>query len=325
VSSARNALGLLAVLVTVAVLAPLAAPYAPTRVFRDFLHAPPMPPRPSAGLGVYPLHLESRIDKRFVEDRSRTVPLPWIGHSPDPVFLMGADASGRDVLSRLLAGSRVSLGLALLAVVGTMVMGSLAGTVAGARGGWLDEVVMRVSDFVLVLPALYVVLVLRAALPLVLAPSTIFALMSGILTLVGWPVVARAVRGVVAREGQREYVAAARALGAGSGRILLRHLWPATAGVVAVQATLLLPAFILAEATLSYLGLGFPDSVPSWGTMLAEAGDVNAIARFPWTLAPAGAIFAVTLLTNVLLQQRAHERRRAPRLLSRGPIANRRR
>jgi peptide/nickel transport system permease protein len=159
---------------------------------------------------------------------------------------------------------------------------------------------MRVADFVLVLPVIYVVLVLRAVLPLVLPASTVFLLVSWIFIAVGWPFVAKGVRAIVASERDREYVQAAQSLGAGPMRILTHHLIPACAGHLVVQATLLLPAFILAEATLSFIGLGFPDPIASWGTMLASAGNYNAVARFPWTLSPAVAIFAIVFATNLI-------------------------
>jgi peptide/nickel transport system permease protein len=199
-----------------------------------------------------------------------------------------------------LYGARTSIGLALVAMLGAVLIGALAGAWAGYRGGWIDEAIMRVADFVLVLPVIYVVLVLRAVLPLVLPPSTVFILVVCIFVTVGWPFVAKGVRAIVAVERSREYVQAAQSLGAGSLRILTMHLLPACGGHLLVQATLLLPAFILAEATLSFVGLGFPDPIASWGTMLAGAGNYNALARFPWTLAPAVAIFAIVLLTNLL-------------------------
>ncbi|MEZ5286343.1 MAG: ABC transporter permease [Vicinamibacterales bacterium] len=206
------------------------------------------------------------------------------------------------MLSRLLAGARISLGLGVTAVIGAMVLGSLLGAWAGATGGSLDEAVMRTADFVLVLPALYVALVLRASLPLVLPAGQVFALLTIIFALLGWPIVARGVRGIVAREREREYVMAARSLGASTPRVLVRHLLPACAGHVAVQASLLLPAFVLAEAALSFVGLGFPLTTPTWGTMLADAADINELTRFPWVLAPALAVMAVTLMTNLVLQ-----------------------
>jgi peptide/nickel transport system permease protein len=128
--------------------------------------------------------------------------------------------------------------------------------------------------------------------------------------LVGWPFVAKGVRAIVAVERTREYVQASQSLGAGPLRILTVHLIPACAGHLLVQATLLLPAFILAEATLSYVGLGFPDPIASWGTMLAGAGNYNAIARFPWTLSPAIAIFTIVFATNLIAANRAADAHR---------------
>jgi peptide/nickel transport system permease protein len=264
-------------------------------------------PQLREGLAIHPVVLVDRLRERFRVDPTRTVPWPWVA-GEEPVFLLGADRTGRDVLSRLLSGSRVSLGLALLAVIGAAALGALLGSIAGARGGFVDDLVMRLADFVVVLPVLYVIVVLRAALPLVVPPATVFALTLAIFVLVGWPVVARGVRMVVASERSREYVLAARAAGGSPGHVLRRHLLPACAGHLAVQASLLLPGFILAEATLSYLGLGFPDTVPTWGTMLHEAADVNELSRFPWTLTPALAIFLVTLTTNLLLQGPARTR-----------------
>ena len=296
-------------LVAFALFAPLLAPYGAGEAFRGFLHAPPMRPH-FEGLSpvVYPLVLADRLEQRFEPDRSRTVKLPWVERdNTAPVFLLGADDFGRDVLSRLLYGARTSIGLALFATLGAVLIGAVAGAWAGYRGGWVDDVIMRVADFVLVLPVIYVVLVLRAVLPLVLPASTVFLLVAWIFVLVGWPFVAKGVRAIVASERNREYVQAARSLGAGPFRILTVHLIPACGGHLLVQATLLLPAFILAEATLSYIGLGFPDPVASWGTMLAGAGNYNAVSRFPWTLTPALAIFLVVLSTNLLITRDARE------------------
>jgi ABC-type dipeptide/oligopeptide/nickel transport system permease subunit len=319
---ARRAVVLLLSLIIVAIAAPWLAPYDAGQTFPRYRHAPPMRPRLSQGLAVHPLILESLQEERFSEDLTRTVALPWSASRTDPVFLLGADKSARDVLSRLMSGARMSLGVGLVSVLLVALIGALLGGWAAARGGWVDEAVMRLSDSLLVLPVLYVVLVLRAVLPLVLPPARVFWLMVGIFSLVGWPFVARGVRAIIARDREREYVLAARSLGAGPGRILWRHLLPACAGHVAVQASLLLPAFILAEAALSYVGLGFPDTVPTWGTMLYDAADANELSRFPWTLTPAAAIFLVTLTTNVALQARPLERRRSgDRLVDRARAA----
>lgn len=298
----RRAAVFLAVLTLGALLAPLVAPYDAGEAFRGFLHAPPMRLYfDGVSPVVHPLVLTDLLESKFEPDLTRTVKLPWLEHDATaPVFLLGSDDFGRDVLSRLLHGARTSLGLSLLATLGAVVIGALAGAWAGYRGGWVDDAIMRIADFVLVLPVIYVVLVLRAVLPLVLPASTVFLLVTWIFIVVGWPFVAKGVRAIVAAERNREYVQAARSLGAGGFRILTVHLIPACAGHLLVQATLLLPAFILAEATLSFIGLGFPDPVASWGTMLAGAGNYNAITRFPWTLSPALAIFAVVLATNLI-------------------------
>jgi peptide/nickel transport system permease protein len=222
-----------------------------------------------------------------------------------PWLPLGADLYGRDVWSRLLHGARISLGLALAASLGALLIGVPVGGAAGYAGGIVDEGLMRFAEFVLVLPSIYVVLALRAAMPLVLAPLVIFLLMTAIFALVGWPFLARGVRAIVAVERERDYAAAARSIGASHMRILFRHLLPACRGFLATQVTLLVPAFILAEATLSYVGLGFPDDVATWGSMLHEAASVAAIAEFPWTMAPAAAIFVVVLAVNLAVGRQA--------------------
>lgn len=309
----RAALFVLA-LAAIAVFAPALAPYDPATAHRGYLSAPPMPPRITDASGwrapfIYPVVLADRLAQRYEEDRARTQPLPWYAADEvAPAFLIGADSFGRDLLSRLLFGARATIGLSLAATLAALLLGTLIGGLAGYRGGWIDEAAMRLADFVMVLPIIYVVLVLRALLPLVLPASVIFTLMTVIFALVGWPFVARGVRGIVSGERTRDYVVAARSLGAAGPRIFVRHLLPACAGYLMAQATLLLPAFILAEATLSYVGLGFPESVPTWGTMLVESADVNVMTRFPWMLAPAVAIFFVVLSANVILRSGKIER-----------------
>lgn len=304
----RKPLALIAVLGVAALAAPWCAPHAPDRQHRQFIHAPPMPPRLIDDGAVrfpfvHPITLADRLATRYELDRSRRLPLPWFDAEPAaPVFLLGTDSLGRDLLSRLLHGARLSLGVALSSVVGALLLGSVIGAFAGAARPAIDEAVMRAADFVIVLPMIYVALTLRALMPLVLSPALVFGLMVGIFTVIGWPFVARGVRNLVRAEREREYVLAAQAAGATHTHILARHLLPACAGFLLVQGMLLLPAFILAEATLSFVGLGFPEHIASWGTMLGEAGNVSALTRFPWTLAPAAAIFAVVLSANVLLR-----------------------
>lgn len=301
---ARRPVLLVVVLVLVALLAPLAAPYGPAERFRDHQHAPPMRVHLDAG-GFYahPLTLIDRLEQRFDVDASRRVALPWSAHDASaPVFLLGADAFGRDVLSRTLHGARASLGLALAATAGALLLGALLGLWAGYAGGLTERGVTTVGDLLLVLPLLYVVVALRAALPLVLPLGTVVVVLAIIFVVLGWPRVARGVRAIVRVEAEREHVLAAVALGASPWRVMTRHLLPACLGYLAVQTALLVPMFVLAEATLSYVGLGFPDGVPSWGTALTEAATLTSMTRAPWTLAPAGAVFLVVLVTNVLLE-----------------------
>ena len=287
---------LLGVITVVALLAPWIAPNPPDRRFPNLLYAPPTPVHAFDVHGVAPhahaLRIVSRIERSFEEEPA----------SRGPMLLLGADAYGRDIFSRLLYGARTTLGLAVCATLAATLLGALVGGVAGYASGWLDAVLARLSEFVLVLPAIYVALALRAVMPLVLAASTVFTLLLAIFALLGWPMVARGVRAIVASEREREYVIAARAAGASASRVLLRHLLPAAAGYLRTQATLLLPAFILAEATLSYIGLGFPDTTPTWGTMLQEAANVALLGDAPWTLAPAAAIFFVVLSVNLFVQ-----------------------
>lgn len=317
---------LLAFVILVSLAAPWLAPNSPDRGFEDSLYAPPTrvhvvgdPPSPSSGETsgglrapfIYPQRLVSRLERRFEDDTQRPAPLRWFAggrlvtvdeRDGAALLLLGGDAFGRDIFSRLLFGARTSLALAVVATLGALLIGAFVGGVSGYAGGITDDLLSRFSDFVLVLPAIYVALALRAVLPLVLPASTVFLLLAGIFTMLGWPIVARGVRAIVASERERDYAEAGRAMGAGPVRMLMRHLLPAASSYLAVQATLLLPAFILAEATLSYVGLGFPDTVPTWGTMLQDAANVSLVSEAPWMLAPAAAIFVFVLAVNLTVQ-----------------------
>jgi peptide/nickel transport system permease protein len=284
----------------VAGIAPRLAPYDSGRVFAGYPFAPPMRPHVIDDRGAwhapfaYPIVLADPLERRYVEDRSRTI--GW--RSSEPWFLLGSDDLARDVFSRVLAGARLSLGVSLLAALIALVIGALIGATAGYAGGRTETWLMRIADLVLVLPVVYVVLALRGVLPLALSPVQIFVALVGVFALVGWPSVARGVRGIVASERQSEYVEAARALGADGRRIITRHLLPATRGFLGVQATLLVPSFIMAEATLSFAGLGFRPPAPSWGAMLQAAASVRTAADTPWLLAPAAAIVATVFVIH---------------------------
>jgi len=314
----RLGLALVAITLAMAAAAPFLAPHSVNDHFDGLLNAPPTMPRVVDAGGslrapfIYAWHRVSQLEQRYEEDRSARVPLVWWsgGHlvrsareAEAPLLLLGADSYGRDVFARLAFGARLSLGLAAAAALGAMLVGASLGSVAGYYGGALDDVLMRTTDFVMVLPAMYVALALRSVLPLVLSAAEVFGLLGAIFAVVGAPFIARGVRAIVRSERRLEYAAAAQALGASDLRLLARHLLPATRGFLAVQITLLVPAFIVAEATLSYVGLGFPDQVASWGTMLHDAStNIRVFADFPWLLSPAAAMFLVVLGLNLVLQ-----------------------
>jgi peptide/nickel transport system permease protein len=311
----RIAAGVLGTIVVAAVCAPVLAPHDPRTTFRDYLHAPPTRLHVQDADGrwhapfYYPLRLVNRLESRYEEDRAQPTRLHWFDNgrlltdpagATSPWLIAGTDGSGRDVFAFAVHGARASLGIAAASVGIAALLGLLVGGLAGSRGGWADAALMRGADVLAILPAIYVVVALRAALPLVLPPATAVLMLIAILSLVSAPWFARGVRAIVSRERALDHTQAARALGASDWRVLTRHLLPATRGFVITQATLLLPAVIVAEATLSFLGLGLPDTVPSWGTALREAMDVTAIADYPWILLPVVGVFLTTWAANAL-------------------------
>jgi len=311
----RVGLAVLAAVLVAAIAAPLLATNDPATQFRDHILAPPMRPHVVDAEGrwharpfVYPLRIVDRLERRFVEDRAHPVPLGlFVGGrliapleaGAAPWFPLGTDRLGRDGWARLVFGARRSLGVAFAACGGALALGLLIGVVAGYAGGAVESASMRAAEFVLVLPVLYVVLAARSALPATIAPATTFALMTTVLALLGWPMVARGVRAIIAREAMSEFAVAAQAMGASPARIVVRHLAPATAGFVRTQALQLVPAAILAETTLSFAGLGFSPGAPSWGTLLQEASDIGVVVDAPWLLAAAAAVVTVVFAINL--------------------------
>lgn len=313
----RIGTALLVAAAILAALAPVLSPNTLSEQFPDRSFAPPMAVHVHDADGfhapfVYRQILEDRLMRTYRDDRSTRVPIDWfaggrllsIDRANGPLLLLGGDALGRDNWSRLLSGARLSLGVTLAGVIGALVIGALIGALAGAIGGRTDTLLMLVADFVIVLPGAYLILALRGVLPLVLSVAEVFWLMAALFALSGWPHVARGVRAIVATERARDYAEAARAAGAGTWR-LIGHLVPAARGFLGVEILLLVPAMLVAEATISFLGLGFPEPAASWGTLLFEIGNLNLIAAAPWILAPALALFLVVLSVQLVVGRRA--------------------
>jgi peptide/nickel transport system permease protein len=261
------------------------APYHYADQFRDFAYSPPL--------------IDGKIHLFF---HGRLFGVEEPGH----VFLFGTDQYGRDVFSRVLYGAQLSLMTGLLATAISIGIGWILGTVAGFFGGWVDQLVMRGSEFFMALPWLYLLLAIRAFLPLKITPFEAFLLLILIIGGVGWVRPARLVRGVVLSARERPYVLAARGFGAGPLYLIRRHIFPQTSGVLLTQATLLIPQYILAEVTLSFLGLGVVEPAASWGNMLAEARQYHALVSHPWLLAPGFAAIPV-LVAYLFLADRIND------------------
>jgi len=184
---------------------------------------------------------------------------------PSRQHWLGTDQYGRDLLTRLAQGGRISLVVGVVTVLAEVLLGGFLGGIAGYAGGMLDEWLMRLTDMMLAFPALLLALLLAA----ILGPGALTVIVA--LTLAGWPAMARTVRGEVLSLKEREFVVAARAQGAGAARILLRHLLRNTVHIIVVRATLDIGPIILTEATLSFLGLGVQRPMPSWGVLIADS------------------------------------------------------
>ena len=206
--------------------------------------------------------------------------------SPTPLFLFGSDDFGRDVFSRLLFGGQISLFAGLLGAASTLTLAVAIGGAAGYYGGWVDELSMRAAELFLALPWLYLLFAVRMALPLDLDPAQAFLLVLVVIGVVGWARPARLIRGLVLSARARDYVAAARCLGASDSYLLRRHVLPQIFGILLTQAALLAPQYILAEVTLSFFGLGVGEPVPSWGNMLAGLQRYHVVASYWWMFLP---------------------------------------
>lgn len=215
------------------------------------------------------------------------------------VALFGTDQLGRDLLTQILVGARVSLLVGLATIAPALVIGAMLGLIAGFRGGWLDTLIMRLADIQLALPSFLMAVLIAASL----GPSLLNVIIT--LALTRWVVFARVVRSVTLSVREREYIDAARLLGSGQLRILVTQILPMTISPLLVVATVQFGLVILAESSLSFLGLGTPDSFPSWGLVIAKGRDHLATAW--WISTIPGVFLAVTVVCVGILGDRLRD------------------
>lgn len=214
------------------------------------------------------------------------------------LFLLGTDRLGRDMLSRILYGTRISLTVGLLGIAVSFVIGILLGGISGYYGGWVDTVIQRFIEMVRSFPELPLWMALSAALPVNWSPVLVYFGITVILGLLDWPGLARAVRSKLLALREEDFAAAAVLLGATPGRVIGRHLLPSFTSHLIASLTLSVPSMILGETALSFLGLGLRPPVTSWGVLLNEAQNINVVALYPWLMLPVAPVFIVVLAFN---------------------------
>jgi peptide/nickel transport system permease protein len=304
-----------------ALFADFLSPYSMKRQNRDLGYVQPYRVHLGGeGLYVYNYVLTDTARRIYDEDESRRFPIRFFVKGPeyrmlwliptdihlfgvDPpgeIHLVGTDEFGRDQLSRLLYGARISLSVGLVGIALTFFIGTFIGGLSGYFGGWIDEIVMRATELIMSIPVLYLIVALAAVLPANLSSDKRYLLIIVILSFVGWASLARIVRGIVLSLREFEYVTAARALGASTLRIIFRHIIPNTMSFLIVASTISVPAYILGEVSLSFLGVGIQEPIASWGNMLTAAQKVRVLVSFPWILAPGLLIFITVLAFNFL-------------------------
>ena len=216
------------------------------------------------------------------------------------VFLLGTDRLGRDLLSRIIYGTRISLTIGLIGITISFLLGISIGGLAGYYGGWIDIGVQRVIEVLQSLPSIPLWLALAAIMPVDWSPIVVYFGITIILGLIDWTGLARAVRSKLLSLREEDYVLAAELMGAGPRRVIFRHLIPGFMSHLIASATITIPTMILGETALSFLGLGLRPPVTSWGVLLNEAQNINVVALYPWLILPVVPVILVILAFNFL-------------------------
>lgn len=294
------------------------APFAPPQFIHFFVED-------AVGDSRFQLHakgLKVELDRvalrrTFVEDEDKIIPLGffvrgyeykllWLiptnvhlfgpTNPREAVYLLGADRLGRDVLSRIIMGTRISMSIGLVGVVVALVIGVSLGGLSGYYGGWIDTMIQRLIEFLRSIPTIPLWMGLAAAIPLDWPPLHTYFVVTIIVSMIGWTTLAREVRGKFLSLRNEDFVVAARLDGMTNWEIIRKHLVPSFASHIIASLTLAVPLMILAETSLSFLGIGLQPPIVSWGTLLKEAQNIRSIIEAPWLLIAPGATIVVAVL-----------------------------
>lgn len=318
---------ILIILYSMSLFADFIAPYSLDTSDRAKFYHPPTIPRFVDGSGrlhwrpfVYDMQLVDPGLRTFKVDRSKIYPVRFFVRGepyrlfwtiptrihlfgvdePGRIFVMGTDGFGRDLFTRVLYGSRVSLIIGILVVAVTLPIGMIYGGIAGFYGGRIDNIMMRLAEVIIAFPAFYLLLTLSAVLPTNVGCTTRFYLITLILSFIGWAGFSRLIRGFVLSLKEREYILAARVMGLDDLRIIVRHILPNTSSLAIIVASLTIPGAILGESGLSFLGLGVREPCSSWGNLLTAGANLVNLSRSPWLLFPGLFIVIAVVAYNFL-------------------------